>query len=66
MRGINAAVVGLLAAALYTPLWTTSVHTPADFGVAILCFVLLTAWRASPLWVVIVGALSGVIVDRFI
>jgi chromate transporter len=66
MRGINAAVVGLLAAALYNPLWTTSVHRPADFGIAMLCFVLLTAWRASPLWVVIAGALSGVIVDQFV
>jgi chromate transporter len=66
MRGVNAAVVGVLAAALYNPLWTTSVHTRADFGVAILCFVLLTAWRASPLWVVIAGALGGVIVDQFL
>ena len=65
MRGINGAVVGLLAAALYSPLWTSSVHTPADFGIAILGFVLLTAWRASPLVVVIVGALGGVICAAF-
>jgi chromate transporter len=59
MRGINAAVVGVLAAALYNPLWTTSVHSSADFGVAMLCFVLLTAWRVSALWVVIAGAALG-------
>jgi len=60
MRGINAAVVGLLGAALYNPLWTTSVKTPGDFGVALVGFVLLAAWRAPPLLVVIVGALGGV------
>jgi chromate transporter len=65
MRGVNAAVVGVLAAALYNPLWTTSVHTRADFGVAILCFVLLTAWRASPLWVVVAGAFGGMICAAF-
>lgn len=60
MRGVNAAVVGLLAAALYTPVWTSSVKTAADLGVAILGFVALTVWRASALWVVILGALAGV------
>jgi chromate transporter len=59
MRGVNAAVVGLLGAALYNPLWTTSVKTPGDFGVALVGFVLLTAWRAPPLVVVIVSALGG-------
>jgi chromate transporter len=60
MRGVNAAVVGLLAAALYNPLWTSSVRTPGDFGVALLGFVLLSAWRALPLLVVIVSALGGI------
>jgi chromate transporter len=60
MRGVNAAVVGLLAAALYTPVWTSAVKTAADLGVAILGFVALTVWRASALWVVILGALAGV------
>lgn len=60
MRGVNAAVVGLLAAALYTPVWTSSVKTAADLGVAILGFVALTVWRASALWVVILGALASV------
>jgi chromate transporter len=60
MRGVNAAVVGLLGAALYNPLWTTSVKTSADFGIALVGFVLLTAWRAPPLVVVIVSALGGI------
>jgi len=60
MRGINAAVVGLLGAALYNPVWTSSVKTPGDFGVALVGFVLLIVWRAPPLLVVIVGALGGI------
>ncbi len=60
MRGINAAVVGLLGAALYSPVWTSSVNTPGDFGVALIGFVLLTAWKAPPLLVVVVGALGGI------
>jgi chromate transporter len=60
MRGVNAAVVGLLGAALYNPLWTTSVKTPGDFGIALVGFVLLTAWRAPPLVVVIVSAVGGI------
>ena len=65
MRGINAAVVGLLGAALYDPVWTSSVRSRADFGVALTGFVLLIAWRAPPLFVVLVGALSGVALILF-
>ena len=61
MRGVNAAVVGLLGAALYNPVWTTSVRTPADFAIALVGFVLLVAWRAPPLLVVIVSALGGIV-----
>jgi chromate transporter len=61
MRGVNAAVVGLLGAALYNPVWMSSVRTPGDFGVALVGFVLLTAWRAPPLVVVIVSAIGGVL-----
>ena len=60
MRGVNAAVVGLLGAALYNPLWTTSVKSPGDFGLALVGFVLLTVWRAPPLLVVIVSAIGGI------
>jgi len=61
MRGINAAVVGLLGAALYDPVWTSSVRSRADFGVALTGFVALIAWRAPPLLVVLLGALSGIV-----
>ncbi len=60
MRGINAAVVGLLAAALYNPLWTSSVKSSGDFSLALLGFVLLIAWRTPPFIVVIAGALGGI------
>ena len=59
MRGVNAAVVGLLGAALYNPVWTTSVKTPGDLAVALIGFVLLTAWRAPPLAAVAVCAIGG-------
>jgi len=59
MRGVNAAVVGLLGAALYNPVWTTSVKTPGDFAVALRGFVLLMVWRAPPLVVVVISALGG-------
>ena len=60
MQGVNAAVVGLLGAALYNPVWTTSVGGPQDFGLALVGFVLLTAWEAPPLVVVAVSALGGI------
>jgi chromate transporter len=59
MRGVNAAVVGLLGAALYNPIGTSSVSTPADFGIVLVGFALLAVWRAPPLLVVIVSALAG-------
>jgi chromate transporter len=59
MRGVNAAVVGVLGAALYNPVWTNSVGSPRDFGVALTGFILLTVWRTPPLVVVVLGALAG-------
>jgi chromate transporter len=61
MRGVNAAVVGVLGAALYNPIWVSSVKTPGDFGVALLGFILLAVWRVPPLAVVILGALGGLV-----
>jgi chromate transporter len=60
MRGVNAAVVGLLGAALYNSVWTSSVKTPGDFGIALIGFALLTVWRTPPLVVVTVSALGGI------
>ncbi len=60
MRGVNAAVVGLLGAALYNPVWTSAVKAPGDFGLALVGFVLLTVWQAPPLVVVVISALGGI------
>ncbi len=59
MRGVNAAVVGVLSAALYNPVWTTTVHSPRDFGIALIGFILLVAWRAPPLIVAAFSAAAG-------
>ena len=61
MRGVNAAVVGVLGAALYDPVWTSAVLRPADFAVASVGFVLLVVWRAPPLVIVGLGAVLGVV-----
>ena len=60
LAGVNAAVVGLLAMALYSPVWTSAVQAPIDFAVATIGFVLLTRWKAPPLAVVMLSAAAGV------
>jgi chromate transporter len=54
LRGVNAAVVGILLAALYTPVWTAGVHSPAGFGLAAAAFLALTMWNVTP-WIVVVA-----------
>jgi chromate transporter len=61
--GVNAAVVGLLLAALYDPLWTTAILTPADFALASILFVLLVFWKVPPWLVVLAGAAGGIIIS---
>jgi chromate transporter len=58
LRGINAAVVGLLLAALYPPVWTAAIHTSADFALALAAFGLLAVWRLPP-WLVVALAAAG-------
>ena len=65
MRGINAAVVGILGGALYTPLWTSSVRTAGDFSVVLIGFIVLVMWRAPPLLVVVGGAVAGIFLMQF-
>jgi chromate transporter len=65
MRGVNASVVGLLGAALYSPVWTSSVKAPSDFAIALVGFVLLMAWRAPPLVVVLVSAIAGAAIGAY-
>lgn len=59
MAGINAAVVGVLAAALYDPVWTSAIHSRADFGIALAAFGLLVYARFSPVLVVLLCAVAG-------
>lgn len=60
MQGANAAVVGVLGAALYSPVFTSAIGDMQDFALALLCFVLLMAWKIPPWAVVIVAALGGI------
>jgi chromate transporter len=60
MQGANAAVVGILGAALYAPVFTSAVADLRDFALALALFVLLVAWKVQPLVVVLLGAAGGV------
>ena len=63
--GVNAAVVGILLAALYDPIWTGAVRTPADFSLALATFTLLTIWRLPPWTGVLFAALGGTAIAFF-
>lgn len=59
LAGVNSAVVGILLAALYQPVWTTAIHQPRDFGIAVLAFVALVFWKLPPWLVVLSCGLGG-------
>lgn len=59
VRGANAAVVGILGAALYDPVWTGAVLDGRDFAVAVAGFLLLAVWKWPPLAVVLSVAVTG-------
>lgn len=59
LQGINAAVVGVLLAALYRPVWTSTVHTGSDLLIAAAAFTLLTVWKVKPWIVVVLGGAAG-------
>lgn len=63
LAGVNASVVGLLAAALYDPVWVSTVKGPSDFAIALIGFVLLVSWKwpawAAVLWCVLASTLRG-------
>jgi chromate transporter len=59
LRGINAAVVGLLLAALYHPVWTSAIKTTADLALALVTFALLGLWGVPAWLVVVIAALGG-------
>ncbi len=59
LRGVNAAVVGLLLAALYNPVWTAGILNASDFALATAAFLLLHIWRTPPWLVVLLCAAGG-------
>jgi chromate transporter len=59
LRGANAAVTGILLAALYDPLWQTSIHSARDLALALAAFALLFVWKFPPWLVVLLAALAG-------
>jgi chromate transporter len=62
LRGVNASVVGVLAAALYRPLWTATIRTTTDFLIALAAFVLLIRFKVQP-WIVVLGvSLASILV----
>jgi chromate transporter len=64
LKGINAAVVGLLLAALYNPVWTSAIYSPADFALGLVAFGLLMFWKYPPWLVVILTAAGGELTAR--
>lgn len=59
--GTNAAVVGILGAALYDPVWTSAILSPYDFALALTGFALLTVWKAPPWMIVAMTATGGIV-----
>jgi len=59
LRGVNAAVVGLLLAALYNPVWTTGITNARDFALGCIAFLLLFVWKTPPWLVVVFCAVGG-------
>lgn len=61
LMGVNAAVVGILLAALYDPIWTSTIRGTVDFVMAAFLFVMLMAWKLPPWIVVLAGAIGGML-----
>lgn len=59
LRGVNAAVVGLLLAAFYDPVWTAGIVATSDYALAAVAFVLLFMWSTPPWLVVLLCAAGG-------
>ena len=64
LKGINAAVVGLLLAALYNPVWSSAIFSAADFGLGLVAFGLLMFWKCPPWLVVVLTALGSEVIAR--
>ncbi|OLN22104.1 ChrA protein [Domibacillus antri] len=66
LMGVNAAVVGILIAAFYTPIWTSSILAPIDFAFAAILFSMLVYWKLSPWVVVLTGAIGGALLSSIL
>lgn len=62
LMGVNAAVVGILIAAFYEPIWTSSILAPIDFAFAAILFSMLVYWKLPPWIIVLTGAIGGFII----
>ena len=65
LMGVNAAVVGVLLAALYQPVWINGIESAADFALAAAAFLLLFLWATPPWLVVVLSALTGALIAAF-
>lgn len=63
LMGVNAAVVGILISAFYTPIWTSSILGPMDFAFAALLFSILAYWKLPPWMVVVTGSVGGYLIS---
>ncbi|RBP07757.1 chromate transporter [Rossellomorea aquimaris] len=61
LMGVNAAVVGILIAAFYHPIWTSSILAPQDFAFAAVLLSMLVFWKLPPWIVVVTGAVGGLV-----
>jgi chromate transporter len=61
LKGVNASVVGILLAALYNPVFTSAVKTPADFVIVLITFTLLIVYKWAPFKIVLISALLGAV-----
>ncbi len=62
LMSVNAAVVGILIAAFYNPIFTSAILQPIDFVFAIILFSLLSYWKLSPWIIVVIGVLGGIFI----
>lgn len=65
VAGVNAAIVGLLAAALYDPIFVSAIHSTADLVIGMIAFLLLSVWRLSAI-IVVVWSLAASVLLVFI
>ena len=65
IMGVNAAVLGILISAFYTPIWTSSIIEAKDFALAAVLFSMLAYWKLPPWLVVVTGAIGGSLIALF-